>query len=94
MIRALSAIGILALTGCAAGPPVSCQAPVTAQSTALATNGYALAGKVISALSADKIPGAIAIRLNGMLQQAQADLRAGKVAEAQALFDSVEKALP
>ena len=94
-MRWLWPIAALALTGCVSGPPVGCQqAAFTAQSNVLASQGYALAGRVISLAASGKIPGSTAIQLNAKLQTAQADIRAGKTAEAQALIDSVKGELP
>ena len=89
----LAVLVALALGGCATAPP-ACVAPQTTQSTALASQGYALAGRVVSLLAAGKLPPATAIRLNGELQQAQADIRVGKSAEAQAVIQSVKSEIP
>lgn len=94
-MRALVLVGVLALAGCAAGPPVGCPDPVpTAASDALASQGYALAGRVNSLLLAGKLSGQKDIALNQQLQSAQADIRTGKIAKARALIDSVSAALP
>ena len=53
-----------------------------------------MAGEVISALTAGKISGQMAIKLNADLQQAQSDIRSGKTAEAQMLIAQVKAALP
>ena len=88
-------IAALALAGCVSAPPVACPAPPhTAQARALVVEGYALSGRVVSLLASGKLSGAAAIRLNGELQSAQAEIRAGKTAEAQAAINSVKAALP
>lgn len=91
MIICLIACG---LAGCATMPTPGCQAPQTAQSTALASQGYALVGTVSSLLIAGKLDGKTAIALNADLQKAESDIRAGKSAEARALIDGVKGRLP
>jgi len=85
-------LAALTLTGCASCPQPA--TPVSAQGNALALVGYSLAGRLASAVMAGTVPSATAVRLNAELQTAQADLRAGKVAEARTLIDSVKKELP
>ncbi len=88
-------IAALALAGCVSAPPVACPAPPrTAQASALVAEGYALSGRVVSLLASGKLSGAAAIRLNGELQAAQAEIRAGKTVEAQAAINSVKAVLP
>ncbi len=87
-------IAALALAGCVSAPPVACPAPPhTAQASALVVEGYALSGRVVSLLASGKLSGAEAIRLNDELQAAQAEIRAGKTAEARAKINSVKQEL-
>lgn len=53
-----------------------------------------MSGRVVSALAAGKLGGARAIALNAELQRAQADLRAGHTAAAQAIITSVQEEVP
>jgi uncharacterized lipoprotein YajG len=89
-MRALAILAAaLALAGCA-----TCPMPAPAPATqALASEGYALSGRVVSALAEGKLGGTRAIALNAELQRAQADLRAGKTAQAHAIIDSVNSAV-
>jgi outer membrane murein-binding lipoprotein Lpp len=85
------AAAVLILSGCAAPCPQMTRSPAVAS---LADQGYALAGQVDSLLAAGKLAPATAIRLNGELQKAQTDLRAGDSAGAAALIQSVRGELP
>lgn len=80
----------LALAGCATCP----MAPPAPATQALASEGYALSGRVVSALAEGKLGGARAIALNAELQRAQADLRAGHTTAAQAIITSVQGEVP
>lgn len=84
-------IAALALAGCASAPPVACQRAMTPQANALADEGYALAGRVVSQLANGKMSSTVAIKLNAELQSAQADIRAGRVAQAQVLISAVKQ---
>ena len=92
-LLSLSVFVALALGGCAT-TPTACVQPRTAAASSLANEGYGVAGEVISALTAGKISGQMAIKLNADLQQAQSDIRSGKTAEAQAIIAQVKSALP
>jgi hypothetical protein len=82
-------IAALALGGCAATP-----APPNAAAQALASSAYALSGQIASLVAAGKLAPATGVQLNSEIQQAEADIRAGQIAAAQALVDSVKKELP
>lgn len=92
-LLSLAVLVALALGGCATTPP-ACVQPRTPATAGLVNEGYVLAGSVISALTAGKIDGQTAIRLNGELNQAQAEIRAGNIAAAQTLISQVKAALP
>jgi len=90
-MRAMATLtAALALAGCATCPMPA--QPPAAQ--ALASEGYALSGRVVSALAEGKLGGATAIALNQQLQQAQADLRDGQTAAARAVINSVKVKVP
>ena len=93
-MRALVAILALGLAACATQIPSQCVSPRSAQQVSAADQGFTLAGRVASLLAAGKLSPTVAISLNQKLQTAQADIRAGKTAEAQALIDSVKGELP
>ena len=93
-MKALVCIAAVLLAGCATAPPPACVAPPSPQDNALAARGYALVGTVSSLLIAGKLDGKTVIALNAELQRAEADLRAGKTAEAQALIEGVQAKLP
>ena len=92
-LLSLAVFVALALGGCAT-TPTACVQSRTAAASSLANEGYGVAGEVISALTAGKISGQMAIKLNADLQQAQSDIRSGKTAEAQMLIAQVKAALP
>lgn len=83
-------IAALALGGCA-----SCPAPTpSGPSQSLTLTAYGLAGEIDSLLAEGKLSPAVALRLNGELQRAQADLRAGNSVGAAALITEVKGELP
>lgn len=90
-MRWLCLIAALAFAGCASAPPVACQPPATPQASALADEGYVLAGRVVSLLADGKMSSTVAIKLNAELQSAQADIRAGQTAQAQVLIEAVKQ---
>ena len=92
-MKALVCLAAVLLGGCATVPAPTCSAPPSQQDSALAARGYALVGTVSSLLIAGKLDGPTAIALNAELQAAEADLRAGKTAEARTLIDGVKAKL-
>lgn len=99
MIRALLICGALGLSACApvpqaVAPRVTCAPQASPETTALASQGYALGGRVISLLAAGKLSGSAAIAMNRKLQTAQADIRAGQPAAARSLIQAVRGSLP
>ena len=90
MRKIILTAGLLALSACASCPAP--RAPTTPP--ALATEVYALSGQVASLLQEGKLSSAQALALNGDLQVAEDDLRAGKNADAQRLIDSIKGRLP
>ncbi len=94
MNRIALACMALALAGCVSAPRRACVAPETTASVSMSSQAYTLAGRVISLGATGKISAQQSIKLTAKLQKAQADIRAGKTAEAQALIDSVKGELP